>query len=370
MKYQTNAIATYLQFLFIGFCIFISSGCRNYGHQTTNQIRNRDSNRLIQWHPYWSNSKFATIPVDAKPSLLIDDYYIPDRFVITRVGTPYEHQIRFPMEFVLVRERAVDLGYGIILPVERPFYICTTELSNWQLALFTSSESGDPGGYLEKRAIEDGTNLSKDLQSIMITYRGDLKKPAVRLKPDEPMSVCRIATGLTNFYFRLPTLSEWFAAMKSDKNTKYWWGNEWDTSVIRKTNTKEFSSVIEFIPELHDVDEGTENPIGLINMFGNAAEIVFPSIQERQILRSYFGPHSQLKIEHEQWKPENLFLVYPYTVFICGGSVFSDAEKTASDIMSLVESRQITLQNIGINRLTTIRLVIDCPPGVIKEIDK
>ena len=277
------------------------------------------------------------------------------------------------MEFVLVLPGEVHLD-GIDLPVASPFYISTTELSNAQFAQLR--HHGQLNRYADF-AFESSMWARLDVEVAgcdldrIFDYFSDPELPIVGVDlTDAAVVSARLSTTL-RMHVRLPTLGEWFQAMRSGSPGPYWWDE--GTLAERRsegcTMPREVSC--ELMQELSDVNVGEQNALGIRNMLNNVAELVVPSDEERQMLRRRFGPNATEAIR----EPDRAagMAISQHGALAIGGSVQTlsgwallSADEFVATWEGILAWSQINVKQSPCYELqwaTGMRLVIDLPDG-------
>jgi len=223
------------------------------------------------------------------------------------------------LTFVLVipRNEVVD---GLEFAPHRPFYISTTEISNAQYAqLFHDTALYDDyeifkGDENIKARIDFLTNSSALPQ--IEAYLDNPNLPALVMSLEKASGCARSLSVNRGIIVGIPTISEWYCAMRAGADTHYWFGETVDDTVnwpgIHAGNK-------EYLSHLLEVDQGSENPWGIRNIVGNAAELVFPSEEERILLRKHFGPYA--KKNKTKKDTGNALYITEYSALSLGGSV-------------------------------------------------
>lgn len=297
---------------------------------------------------------------DGLPEVLSDGRRLPTRFVISdtyrspRLDDP---PYKIKVEFRLIPSGIVCVD-GVNFVVDRPFYICTTELSLFQCALLLGSLDSDSyHEYLSN--LTDRYNKQLDitvednvLNSDFSSYISNGELPALGFDYQYCMEVLSSASENYAVPVRLPSLAEWHFSLKAGADTKYWWGNEVDSK-----HAVSGDSSGRYLKLLQPVSQGYENPWGLHHMIGNASEVVMPTQSEWRKLRRHFVVDKYSNA---------LKIIGPQLLLNVGGNVLN--KKTfcflyASDLKRQISTRTQTIQNVSGNWLYCVgmRPVIDIP---------
>lgn len=323
-------------------------------------------------HPYFRDVAHYILPAADETSVTIDGFLMPREVHLSceRAGDIEEARL---LEFVLVLPQKFDLD-GFAFEVQRPYYIAKTELSNAQRA-----EVGFPSGSWQSyemyasmvnfRARMEFDNEPKDLQRIG-DYIADPDNPAVTLGLSEALFSARRLSGVAGVTVRLPTLAEWYAAMRGGASTRYWWGDKCDFEKIAWNNVRDVRER-NTIESIRSVYEGPENPIGLRNMIGNAGEIVFPTIEEREQLRSFAMDVEVFNLEGRADIPRAV--VHPQTGFVVGGDVSTTRGRKEDFDRSMTSWEYLPINQITENGVwlfyrqwcSGVRFVLEAPLGDI-----
>lgn len=256
---------------------------------------------VTERHPAFMALPSAEWPADAEATAYrCDGFVLPVRFTvnITAIGEAKGRALEAGfLEFVLVRPTSLAVT-GATLRVERPFYMATTELTNAQRGVLEDSpldryESYDE--YVEQyywhvrtgNPYVDGEQLDR-----LGKYLQQPSHPAISMGIGDALGCARTLSLHTGLACRLPTVAEWFVAMRAGAETRFWFGDspfgvdlalQSDGRTARSTDTT----------LLRDVSAGPANAFGLKNVIGNAKEIVWPSETERleigRVLRDLEG---------------------------------------------------------------------------------
>lgn len=361
----------------------------------------------LEVHPYFKTAESVILPENNADAVTVNGFTIPESFTLSTLSEQGA-DMRFhspPLTFVLVRPQKVKID-DIKFSVDDPFYIATTELSNAQAAdllganfvaegydFYVVSELVEVAWDWYSDRYEDIENFRQwskmnpppagkpesadDVLLHVIKYLVDLDKPTLAMDPQRAALKAKMLTKRSKLFVRIPTLAEWFAAMRAGSNTNYWFGDELDMSKVSDSNTKNKLTIPFplYLGDLYDVDEGETNPIGLHHVLGNVEEVIYPSMQERNTLRKHFGPHA-IQPHTTRLQPAGRYTVHGMTWFRIGGSVRSHNEfysfRDELKLETLLRRHQ-TVQNLGLGYtggLTGVRFVIDLPPSDIKIVNQ
>jgi len=332
------------------------------------------------FHPYFERVIVPQRNATGK-AVLLDGKPIPMRFTL-RIADENIPEAQ-PMEFVLVMPQNIEID-GLIFSVDRPFYIATTELSNGQYAAlfggaqasFKNYEAFVAHQYYAARFAWDTPDealagIRKHLENPAM--------PALALGPGEAAARAARLSAITRMDVRLPTIAQWFCAMRAGSGERFWWGDSLpEASVAWRTGSAREEAAFE---HLRAVDDGALNPLGLHHMVGNAGELAFPSEREREILRTRFGPRApDATIERHT---EVGFTVRPSSALVLGGSVttgntMEEARSWESFVRRTTQWDELLLWNqmevnpgwcFHINWCTGVRFVIEIPAGKVTYVE-
>ena len=154
--------------------------------------------------------------------------------------------------------------------IDKPFAMCTAEISNAVYALFDPKHDS---AYIDL----PGKNLGGP---------GDpanrAKQPVVRVTWHQAMAFCKWLSAKTGRKVTLPTEAQWEWACRAGTDTPMWYGgidaafdgiaNFADKSISGKVNPMPRSRLDDGVKYAADVVYGKPNPWGLVDMHGNVAE--------------------------------------------------------------------------------------------------
>jgi formylglycine-generating enzyme required for sulfatase activity len=337
-------------------------------------------------HPYFASALELRRPDADEVRVYVDGKLLP-KYVSygcdlgTAVDKGHESS---PIAFVLVPPQDVKVDH-IVFTIERPYYIATTEVSNAQYAQLYRPLGGvheDYGAWAHDVYLHARLDMRVSGQ-VLDELQSYLAQPELPVLKMDLESAAIPSDTLSTHYearFRLPTLAEWYAAMRGGKQSTYWWGDDVRGDLMAwRGNQPTGGSDFDF---LRPVEEGPENPIGLYNCLGNAAELVFPSEEERRVLRTYYGPNAAAARTEKYATPG--FGISPLSAFALGGSVetgwrVSKSQETpskwkegfarhTSELPEIILWHQI-LDNPGWNWTiywcTGVRFVLEAPEGTV-----
>ncbi len=269
---------------------------------------------------YFRNAK--GLEFDESPIVTVNGHRMPSRFKVSCHG---DVGINVPeatdIEFALVTPRSVNVD-GLSFKVDRPFYIAATELSNAQYASLSSLG----GVYYEYDDFVVHQSVAARMDPNVVTrwlplieeYLRRPNAPALTLTLGEAGDSARTLMVRSGLNVRLPRLAEWFVAARGYKESEFWWGDEVDETLIAwRSNAPTIRNSFEFI---RDVNDGVPNPLGLYNVFGNAGELVVPSLAEREVLRQRYGPFGKTDLAQKEDSAPG-YAIDDYSAFSLGGSV-------------------------------------------------
>jgi len=180
--------------------------------------------------------------------------------------------VRIPAgEFVMGSATgALDERPLSVVTIDKPFAICTSEISNAVYAMFDpkhDSRHVDPPG---KNIGGSGTAVNYP------------KHPAVRVTWREAMAFCKWMSDKTGKKVTLPTEAQWEYACRAGADTPMWYGsvsdpfdglaNFADKTIAVKSNPMPRSRLSDGVKYAAYVVYGKPNPWGLVDMHGNVAE--------------------------------------------------------------------------------------------------
>lgn len=211
-----------------------------------------------------------------------------------------------PMRFVLVMPAVVSVS-EIDIPVTRPFYIATSEFSMLNAAGLREpvtvphnvSKDVTPSGvvyfngtfnqtyaaFVEHLKAEEfgSAELDDDLQRVFANYFENGQNPYLVRDMGTVRNIGCMLSAQWRTQVRLPSIGEWFAAMRGGKNQKYWWGDNWNPpDCWFPPKTLQDATVI--WRKIRTVDSGVSNPLGLRHVIGNVSELTSPTEEERRII--------------------------------------------------------------------------------------
>jgi formylglycine-generating enzyme required for sulfatase activity len=154
--------------------------------------------------------------------------------------------------------------------IDKPFAICTSEISNAVYALFDPKHDS---GYIDR----PGKNLGGPGDP---TNRA--QQPVVRVTWRQAMAFCEWMSKKTGKKVTLPTEAQWEYACRAGTDTPMWYGsvrdpfdgiaNFADKALSGKVNPMPRSRLNDGVKYAADVVYGKPNPWGLVDMHGNVSE--------------------------------------------------------------------------------------------------
>ncbi|MFG0284058.1 MAG: SUMF1/EgtB/PvdO family nonheme iron enzyme [Phycisphaerales bacterium JB039] len=240
-------------------------------------------------HDWWEylNAEWET-PAGV-PQVTVDGRLLPNWFELPVArAAPNGIAEAHPLSFVLVRPGQVTVD-GVELSVERPFYLAVEETSLAQFAELNGSSARAYGDFNEYRdfliweARIDNRVPLRALQPLS-EYLENPRHPALLVNASSAANRIASLTARTPFTARLPTLSEWFLAARCEEPSVFWWGDSVDESKLVWMGDSPNETALVFAA-FDEVSAGVRSQCGFLNMFGNAAELVSASDNEREILR-------------------------------------------------------------------------------------
>lgn len=246
--------------------------------------------------PMFSRSAIVSAEYERDGTVvLVDGRAVPVRFSLDPCAGVLRDQpiaeVAGPIEFVLVMPGEVAID-NVELAVARPFYLAVMPLDQAQLA---ANMFGLGEGYLDYESFRDSEKLlarfnprhTGETIAFLDEYLANPALPAVRQDVASASKVLLTLSGTSGLRTRLPTLGEWFVAVRGGSETgPFWTGHEppWDEVVWHGVFTPGFSR--EDGPAMIRPAAGasTSHPLGLRDMVGGVADLVFPSEAERVAL--------------------------------------------------------------------------------------
>lgn len=271
-------------------------------------------------HPYFDRASGCTCDWESDPSLQIDGKRIPRSFSVS-CQSPSREPIDGcdEFEFVLVPAQQVEVD-GITLSVTRPFYISTTELTNAQYAALAGGffDDGYKGYYGEQIfSAKQQFNVHGDDLSAIERHIKEPRHPKLTMDLEEASQQAATLSHYARVQVRIPTIGEWFAAMRGGAPTAYWCGDEVSPDLLAwGVNAPDPA---EAMGHVREVREGPANPYGLYNVLGNAAELVYPDDEERALVRSHYGPTADRAASEQDTYPG--YALPAYGTLAMGGGV-------------------------------------------------
>ena len=399
MECKKNMLRSWNKYLALGSYLFLASS-----FSFADDITHAESPHEV--HPYFKTAESVILPENNAETVTLNGFIIPESFILSTLFKE-DADMRFPsppLTFVLVRPQEVMID-DIEFSVDEPFYIATTELSNAQAAdllganivaegydFYVVSELVDvaelfiiDNWYVEIENFRHWSRVNpppagepddeNDVLLHIIKYLVDLDKPALVMDPERASRKAKMLTNRRQMFVRVPTLAEWYAAMRAGSNTNYWFGDELDMTKVTVSKSNQLKPLPMqakpfpmYLSDVRKVDEGEPNPIGLHHVLGNVEELVYPSMAERKILRKHFGSHA-IQPHATRLQPADRYTVQGMTWFTIGGSVRSPKLYPlhhALKLESLMRWQKVKLEGFGFTgSLTGVRFVIDLPPGDI-----
>lgn len=356
------------------------------------QVGARD---LLVMELYFRHSSDLVFESDGRRKLYLNGYQLP--FEI-EFPTAIHYQSRKgkdsnPIRFVLVAPFDVEVD-DLVFPLDRPFYLAMTEFSIVQRAgvqapiVIRASVPRElsPAGFLLTKGSFDQTysafidqlrqNRSREAAALgraeirteFLEYYDDPDKPYIIKDLSEiRMTAAKLSASWGSVYVRLPSIAEWFAAMRTSQEKKYWWGNDWNPPDcwFPEPGKRDFS---EILSQIRSVNDGQANPIGLIHVIGNLDELVMPTRLEREVIYNQLVHRVSLEDLRENKAPidqefHNSQLM-PYSFISLGGNVAHP--KSVSEEFAVDLERRIMLQyqeELLANMPLGIRWAVEIPPG-------
>lgn len=289
------------------------------------------------------------------------------------------------MRFVLV-EPADLIVDGVQMSVERPFYIATTELTLKQAGFYAAPPGMGMKEDLERwrgivRAKLTGLRAYQKDQEKVLAYLENWQYPYIFGSLPQAANFTANLTLHSGMYVRLPTVAEWYLAMRAGRSTAFWWGDEWDPAQAGIEMPKDIEVKMWPIDRLQAVTEGKPNPLGLYHVIGNVSEIVYPSDEERKILRHHFWEPGLHLYGERAWGKS----VYTgqYTSVQLGGDVRNIVQNNVPHgvvgleeaiayqqgfVRSFVDAE--TTVGVDVRAFKGMRLVVELPPEIALMVEE
>lgn len=229
--------------------------------------------------------------------VLVDGKAVPARFSLDPcAGVLRDHpiaQVAGPIEFVLVMpgETTID---GVEFRAERPFYLAAAPLDQAQLA---ANMFGLGEGYLDYESFRNSEKLLARLNprhtgetiAFLDEYLAVPALPAVRQDVASASKALLTLSGTSGLRTRLPTLGEWYVAVRGpvgqgdSSHGPFWCGDQppWD-EIIWAGDYEQGATRLQGAQRIRPAATApTSHPLGLREMIGSVADLVFPSETER-----------------------------------------------------------------------------------------
>lgn len=294
---------------------------------------------------------------------------LPNQFSIV-----FADHMASSLDFVLVPSGEVQVD-GVTLIQKQPVYMSTTVLSIAQAIMLKdyATASGDLGrslaGYREKQlAIWYDTVRSRNMYEQFKAYLDNANSPYFVDGLSEVNHLAIRASQRWLCTVRVPTVSEWYHAMRAGRPTRYWWGEKWDTDKVWGEGHK-----IELgnWQAIQNTDAGVSNPWGLKQMVGGVWQTVTPDAEDRmRLLRAcrpggaiYEAKKNQLGDVFNQKYWLRRYAITAYAPMKLGGSMLFESEKRlprlavslSHAVANPLYGSHHPLQNYGLG----VRLVIE-----------
>jgi hypothetical protein len=312
----------------------------------------------------------ATSNRDQEQHVLLDDQPLPN---VIEVRFPGKTKLRF----ALIEPGSTTLG-GVKFDTDRAFYIMETELSQGAFAAIMGFD--DDWVALEEDKLRLDGRVTASQLPLIFSYLSKPDKPVLCMDAASGGVIAARVSDRTNLICRLPNIGEWMLSMRGGAETRYWWGNEIaDGDIARTTGTETFGSPFDELARVRDVGNGKQNNFGMVNIVGNADELVWPSDAERIKIRERYK---------RSWNDDRpKATIYGLSALRMGGSVLTglgdnlpigvDSEwrmNFDADVLDL--KRILTFHQVyrndrwgTLDYCTGLRLVIELPPGIVRVRD-
>ena len=243
--------------------------------------------------PMFSRSAIRDAQYERDGSVvLVDDKAVPTRFSLDPCARVLSDkpiaQVAGPIEFVLVMpgEATID---GVEFRAERPFYLAAAPLDQAQYA---ANMLGQGEGYLDYESFRDSEKMlarlnprhTAEIIGFLDAYLADPALPAVRQDVASASKALLNLSGTLGLPARLPMLGEWFVAVRGgSEDGPFWSGNQptWD-EIVWAGDYEQGVTWLQSAQRIRPAASApTSHPLGLREMIGNVADLVFPSESER-----------------------------------------------------------------------------------------
>lgn len=260
------------------------------------------------------NLSLAEAPAFAREEPVVDESEAGTlrRILEIEVPDPLRRQ-DFVLRFVLVEPGDVDV-WGRTLTIDRPFYVCETELTNIQA--FALLSASDWEHHLIQRGVGHRARLATSGAEADALTHYDAREdaPWINASLGEAVQAAMEASRRTRRAIRLPTVAEWLLSYAA-------FGPE-DVDEVWVPDAAAAPDALGLLPLMEDVPERKGDPDQPVrHLLGNAAELCIPSRAEVEAIhdrvRRLFG------WDEKQAEPHLWNAFHPQAGIPMGGSVWS-----------------------------------------------
>lgn len=233
--------------------------------------------------------------------VLVDGRAVPARFSLDPCAGWLRDkpiaEVAGPIEFVLVMpgEAAID---SVEFRAERPFYLAVAPIDQAQHAALRRRPDGmfiDYDAYADRaRELAHANWRHGEAELTFIdAYLDDPQLPAVRFDVASASDVLMGLSGVLGTRARLPTLGEGYVAVRGgDGEGPFWSGDQppWD-EIVWAGDYEQGATRMDGAWRIRPAgDAPTTHPLGLREMIGGVADLVFPSESERRAVAARLAP--------------------------------------------------------------------------------
>lgn len=226
--------------------------------------------------------------------VLVDGEPIPTRFEVKLKWAVGQSPVD-SLEFVLVipQQGPVKIDGVVFAPLE-PFYICVSQVSQLQYAVLYTDGSGTFLDYSSAEAIwiraaECDSRLQAEDLTFVRDYLSNPQHPTVLMEASNASRICAAIAARSGLNVRMPTLTEWFCAAPIGGDIVEFTDDlPWDTMLWPSDGGRgDKNKLLNRLP-----GPNTDHVLGLIDILGAVADIVYPSDDERNILKRHYGANA------------------------------------------------------------------------------
>jgi len=229
--------------------------------------------------------------------VLVDGKTVPERFSLDPCagvlrGEPIA-EVAGPIEFVLVMSGETTID-RVEFRADRPFYLAAAPLDQAQ---FAANMLGLGEGYIDYESLRDSEKQlarlnrrhSGEIMEFLDGYLADPALPVVRQDVASASKALVTLSGTSGLRTRLPTLGEWYVAVRGPvgkgeaQDDPFWNGDEppWD-EIVWAGDYEQGATRLQGAQRIRPAATApTSHPLGLREMIGSVADLVFPSEAER-----------------------------------------------------------------------------------------